>query len=396
MHSRSRVAVLLALAGVIAAPVCLAQSTVSPKEAEAARKEALKTVKDAKEAAQPTKELKAEPAAPAMAQPGQTQPSALELSDTKYDFGDIDDTAPVEHKITFKNTSSDKIKIAATPSCGCTTAPLTKIEYAPGESGELVVKFDPHGRVGPQTKSLTFTVTEPAGKYAQQIVSLTSNIKALVTFNPPKMFLSEVDHREGQTGRIVIQGRKKGFQLTKVESNSPFVTTKIGEHKEVDVNGEKLTEVTVEIMAGKGAPLGNLNSQLTFESNDEKAKLQPYYFGADVIGDVKSTPTQAILRVNTPNTPFKSEVRIDSRSASAFTINSLDVKVTSPTTGFKPVVDAQRSEDGKYYIITLSGSTPATPGIIQGQIVVETDSQGGETLTIPFTGMVAQQATNNR
>ena len=46
------------------------------------------------------------------------------------------------------------------------------------------------------------------------------------------------------------------------------------------------------------------SGQATRLTNDDRAKLQPYFLGADVVGDIKASPAQAILRVNDPSTPF--------------------------------------------------------------------------------------------
>ncbi|MHA3774351.1 DUF1573 domain-containing protein [Verrucomicrobiota bacterium sgz303538] len=55
----------------------------------------------------------------------------------------------VETKFSFKNTGTTPVKIDdIRTSCGCTTADLTKRTYAPGEQGEITVKFNFGGRTG--------------------------------------------------------------------------------------------------------------------------------------------------------------------------------------------------------------------------------------------------------
>lgn len=59
----------------------------------------------------------------------------------------------VEAKFTFKNTGATPVTIdKVRTSCGCTTADLPKKTYAPGEQGELTVKFSFGGRNGAQRK----------------------------------------------------------------------------------------------------------------------------------------------------------------------------------------------------------------------------------------------------
>lgn len=317
-------------------------------------------------------------------------PNPFKFERASYDWGDIADTAPVEYDVTFTNISSETLSFTVAASCGCTVATPEKTTLATGESSKVKAKFDPHGRQGLQTKSLTFTVTSPQAKYAQQTFNLTANVKALVTFDPPKLFLNEVDHRSGKTDKITVTGRKEGFKIEKIDSNSEFVKSTIGEASMVEVNGEKVTQIVVSLDIGKGAPIGTINSQLSFFTNDDKAKLNPVFVGADIVGDVKCTPAQAILRVNTVSTPFESDVRIDSRSGSEFKITGIEFE--SVRSDMNAVADVKPGPNNAYFMIKITGMTPAEPGMHTGYLVVTTDAGGGETIRVPFTAAVARPA----
>ncbi len=310
---------------------------------------------------------------------------ALKLDQNKFDWGDISDTDPVEHAFTFTNIADKEIQIAVAASCGCTVPTLEKTTYKPGENGKVTARFDPHNRQGPQTKTLTFTIINPQGVYNQQTTTLTANVKALVQVDPPKMFLSEVDHTTGQTTKLTIKGRKQGFKVESITPNSEFVKVKMGEPISSTENNETFVTVPVEIMVGKGAPIGTLQAQIDIKTNDERAKLPPYFMGADVVGDVKATPAQAILRTNDPSTPFSTQIRFDSRSGGEFNILSLE---TDARKEMQVVTDFTKATDGNYYMITISGVTPAEAGMVQCFLTVSTDARGGETIKIPFTAVI--------
>lgn len=323
------------------------------------------------------------------APPAQSLPDALKLSATSFSWGDIPDTDPVEHAFEFTNISDTEITIAVAASCGCTVPTMEKTTYKPGENGKVTARFDPKNRTGPQTKTLTFTITNPQGKFSQQIATLTANVRALVMYDPQKMFLNEVDHVDGQITTLMVNGRKDDFKVTKATSTNEYVKITVGEPKKVDLNGEQLTQVPLELKVGKGAPIGNLQAQIEITTNDERVKPAQYFVGADVVGDVKPSPAQAILRVNDPSTPFTTNIRVDARSGTAFNILSIDVDARKD---MRAVADVQKENDGKAYTITLSGVTPAEPGMVQGFLVVSTDARGGETLRIPFTAVVRRPA----
>jgi hypothetical protein len=55
----------------------------------------------------------------------------------------------------FVNGGKQTVRIVSiTTSCDCTTTNLSSREFAPGESGELEVRFDFEGRLGRQEKSI--------------------------------------------------------------------------------------------------------------------------------------------------------------------------------------------------------------------------------------------------
>lgn len=376
-----RLVAALAATAVIGLPYALAQQTkpapAQPRQLTPEEVAKLKEQMKANAAHLPAKQ-------PGV--PGAALPTCLEIEQPTFDWGDIPDTEPVSHQFSFKNISDKTVKITVAASCGCTVAGLEKDTYAPGESGKITATFNPQGRNGSQTKVLTMTVLDPQGVFAQQTMTLTSNVKALVTLEPPKMYLSEVDHKKGQTSKVTILGRVPEFKIDSVESNSEFIKAKLGDPQVIDQNGEKLTKYEVTLDIGQGAPIGNLNGQLTFTTaNNNKVKIPTYFIGADITGDIKATPPQAMLRVTSVSTPFTTQVRVDSRSGNPFAISGIEIEGRND---MKLAADAVKSDDGKYYMITLSGYTPDQPGIVNGTMVISTDAQGGESIRVPFTAAV--------
>lgn len=88
----------------------------------------------------------------------------MEFTNTVHDFGNIKQGTPVEHKFTFKNTGNAPLVIVdAKSSCGCTVPEFTKEPVAPGDSGELLVKFNGSGK-NQVSKAVTITANTAAGK----------------------------------------------------------------------------------------------------------------------------------------------------------------------------------------------------------------------------------------
>lgn len=98
----------------------------------------------------------------------------ISFEETEFDFGTIDQGTAVEHTFKFTNTGKAPLVITnATSSCGCTVPTWTKEPIAPGETGEMLVKFNGSGQ-NQVTKTVTVTANTEAG--TEQL-----KIKAFVT-----------------------------------------------------------------------------------------------------------------------------------------------------------------------------------------------------------------------
>lgn len=71
----------------------------------------------------------------------------MSFDKTEHDFGTIAQGTNVEHLFTFTNTGEAPLIISdAKGSCGCTVPEFTKDPVAPGEKGEMLVKFNGSGQ----------------------------------------------------------------------------------------------------------------------------------------------------------------------------------------------------------------------------------------------------------
>lgn len=79
-------------------------------------------------------------------------------SGLEYDFGTIDEGEVVSHVFEFKNTGSEPLLLTdAKGSCGCTVPDWPKTPIAPGETGEIEVKFNSQGKGGARNQKVTLT-----------------------------------------------------------------------------------------------------------------------------------------------------------------------------------------------------------------------------------------------
>ncbi|WP_019039131.1 DUF1573 domain-containing protein [Psychroflexus tropicus] len=89
----------------------------------------------------------------------------MEFEEKEYDFGTVEEGEIVEHTFTFTNTGDAPLIVSnATASCGCTVPTWTKEAIAPGENGEMVVKFNTRGKPNQQMKAVRITANTQSGR----------------------------------------------------------------------------------------------------------------------------------------------------------------------------------------------------------------------------------------
>lgn len=88
-----------------------------------------------------------------------------------HDFGTITEKeGKVSHTFIIKNTGDAPLVITRViASCGCTTPEWTKAPIAPGKSGEVKVTYNPAGRPGNFSKTISIYSNGKEGSYIMTI-----------------------------------------------------------------------------------------------------------------------------------------------------------------------------------------------------------------------------------
>jgi len=97
-------------------------------------------------------------------QPADGKFPQFKFKESTYDFGTITEGDVVEHTFKFTNTGEAPLVIqSASASCGCTVPSYPRTPVAPGETGEIQVKFDSSNKPGIQNKTVSLTAnTDPS------------------------------------------------------------------------------------------------------------------------------------------------------------------------------------------------------------------------------------------
>jgi hypothetical protein len=330
----------------------------------------------------------AAPAAPAGAQPAdQTAPNAkpaLAFEKTVHDFGRIGDEKPVSEKFKFKNQSDKTITIKNVgTSCGCTTAPLAKKVYAPGEDGEIEVTFNPANRRGKELKTIHIDTDDP--NFARYDLQINIDVRPRVMMEP--MIVTFGNIRKGSEGKttMVILGRGNDFDVTKVTPRDSRIKVNKRSREQVERDGDKVWAVTLDFIAPIDLPIGQIRSVTDVETTDDQRKTLAIGTNVDVIGDVSVLPDRLPMQMAAANAPWYREIRLEHREQKAFEILGLD---SESTPDMKISLDFEELTPGNkaIYRVRVSGMSPSTNGRVTGKIVIQTNMKDQEKIEIPISG----------
>lgn len=93
--------------------------------------------------------------------------AVIAADETSHDFGQIKEAdGKVSTTFVVKNTGEAPLVITRViASCGCTTPEWTKEPIAPGKTGEIKITYDPKGRPGPFSKTISVYSNGKTGSF---------------------------------------------------------------------------------------------------------------------------------------------------------------------------------------------------------------------------------------
>jgi len=344
----------------------------------------------------PTVKAPAAPSVPAM--PG----AAIEFEELIHKFGVISDDKEVETKFKFKNTGTAEMQIVnLAGSCGCTVPALEKKTYAPGESGEITVKYNPHNRRGKQNTNITVTTNVP--EKATVTLGLESEVKPTVFTEPQVASIGQIERGKEGKATIMITSRKLDLVVTQVTPNDTKVNAKIGEPKEVEIEGEKLFQFPIEVTVSPEAAVGPIQTQCVVRTNDPARTLNFMVLG-EVIGQLKTEPQRVTLGGLTPGQEMTTTFRVSPRNDKVFKVlSAVEEPASAAQPGnpqaappglkiFEVSVMGDSTTTPTSWIVTLKGKAPLDGGTFRGDIVLKTDVPGEEVVKVPYYGFIRAKA----
>jgi len=161
--------------------------------------------------------------------------AAIDFSERSFDFGFMPKGVSAMHTYVIENKGTDTLRIIkVSPTCGCTSAPLSKSDIGPGDSSEVDVFFDSKKFAGKVTKKISILSNDPKDPYTDILFSAT--VDRAHPFISPKPNVIEGDKPDGgkAASRHIVQLTNTGtdpLEIKIISHSAPYLEARLSREK---------------------------------------------------------------------------------------------------------------------------------------------------------------------
>lgn len=182
------------------------------------------------------------------------EPPRMKLSDTKWDFGTVWHGEQLKHKLVISNEGKGELRILrVSASCGCTAAQPQRQILPAGESTDVEITFNTHGKQGNVSSSVTILSNDPSTPSA--MFNIQGVVKRAVVMEPMGgIVMRSVDTAGTLTAKVTLTNNEPDPMKPKIETSSAdlFDITL----KEVTVGKVYEVSATTKRALGRGTTSG--------------------------------------------------------------------------------------------------------------------------------------------
>lgn len=156
-----------------------------------------------------------------------TQPKIEILQGTKFDFGTIYRGQKVERTLVVKNNGDKQLDIARVDvSCGCTGTTMTNEHIPPGESAELLIKFNSSNFQGQIHKTVSIVSNDQ--NVPTTMVEFTGNVIQEITVSPAQFWFKDAEVGKANYATVTLSNKStEQVDLTGYDTHLPGLSLKL-------------------------------------------------------------------------------------------------------------------------------------------------------------------------
>lgn len=303
----------------------------------------------------------------------------IKFEKSVHDFGKVGSGKYFNCEFNFTNVGEGTLKMPRKPTapCGCTIPRLVKMEYAPGESGVIKIRFHTPTTPGSVSKSAYVYTNDPANPKYELIVK--ANVRLLVSASPTLLNLSLQEENAGIKPITVKCSDGVPFAIGGFSSTNRAITADFDK-------SEKATEFvltpTVDMEKLTLKPNGKINILLT---HPDTKQLSLTYATPPLF---KASNNRIIIFNPDPKKPEVREIMIISNY-------DKEVEIESISSAKKYIKVIDKEKRGKNVMLKVQVTPPEPDGKIRYFYDFLTIKiKDGNTIKITTSGTYPMQKSN--
>ncbi len=213
--------------------------------------------------------------------------ASIEIANTEYDFGEVIQGEKLTTAFSFRNSGKDTLDInikRIVPNIKYIIAVVSDNSFGPGEEGTIKVTIDTSEFYGRLISRIIVSTNDE--KKPEIILTIEANIKPILVFKPPFVFIGQLAKEALYSGSALLVGKliEKGkLNNLSIITSSPAIEAKI--QNQIDKKGGVLVKFTIK----PEFKAGTFKETITVISKDSPARAELQLLGQK-LGIIKFTP----------------------------------------------------------------------------------------------------------
>ncbi len=306
--------------------------------------------------------------------PGEPAPK-ITFESMVCDFGEVGPNTDNTNQVKFTNTGDALLKITKVdPCCGVVTK-LDKLEYAPGESGTVHVRWKSGPLPSTFTKQLIVRSNDPVNPEISVGVRATIVLRVISEPDRLKLFL---DEENAGCPEITLRSLdEKPFSIVSFKSTADCITA------DFDPSAEA-TKFVLQPKVDTEKLQKNLKGRINIELTHPEGKLVSLVF--DVLPQYTVSPALIIIYDAQPETPTVKEITILNNYQKDFEVESL-----ASAGGIIGVKLLEQQKITRGYVLSAEITPPAAGEKTRFSDTISINLKGGKALLLTCYGYLSEK-----
>ncbi|MFC1792861.1 DUF1573 domain-containing protein [Planctomycetota bacterium] len=287
-----------------------------------------------------------------------------------YDFGEVGPSAKQTGEFKFTNVGEDLLKITKVGKCCGVVTKLDKMQYAPGESGTLIVEWNSGPRESTMTRKLVVHSNDP--NVPASNLTIKAKVVLQIVWEPQRLKLFLDEDNAGCPKVTINSIDNRPFSITAITSTADCITA------DFDPNVEA-SKFVLEPRVDTEKLQKSLKGRINISLNHPQGKAATILYS--VLPKYTVNPPLLIIFNAEPNKPIVRKISILNNYGKDFEIESLTSK--SNLVAMK-ILEKKKIRNG--YQLDVEITPPAVEGKTRFTDSFSVNIMGGEKLQIRCNG----------